>query len=183
MDTQVTTQAAPCPRCGGSETKTYAYQDPDHGFVQCQGCGQNGPDGKSAHDAITQWNAWAQHDALKAEVERLTDDLAWERMRVTLLQGREQQAIAQSEDVQRHWLAPIEAEGLKAELARLRGENERQAGVIARMRTTMSDFADVEFWQLSTHYDMGACENGCKQWTWKGEGSPIVYARRAMDGE
>jgi hypothetical protein len=66
---------APCPKCGGTDTKVARYSYPDQAFAQCRACGANGPDGDTPADAVAQWNAWAEHDALLAEVERLRDGL------------------------------------------------------------------------------------------------------------
>jgi predicted nuclease with TOPRIM domain len=56
------------------------------------------------------------------EVKALIEKLVTENAR---LQGIENAAIKQSEEVQKSWLSPAEAHGLREEIKKLNGENSR----------------------------------------------------------
>jgi hypothetical protein len=73
---------APCPKCGSTDTKVWEYKDPSHAFVECHGCSQQGPDGDTAADAKKQWNRWAEHGKLTAELVRLRGEN--ERLRTAI---------------------------------------------------------------------------------------------------
>lgn len=113
---RVAKEAKPCHTCGG----IFIEYDPDESSLTCIACGYyyQADENSDLDDLLKEWNKRTIEDELQVKLSQALEAVS-----------------QQSKIVQRDWVSPYEAEGLRGKIENLEKENERLKDELAEEET------------------------------------------------